>query len=112
MTDRVADYVDNYEFRGDDGDYAPNDSERVLLEDALNGFVVDHAPSWRPIEGAPTDGTDVIVFVEKSGEQFVAYYDAGSWVYALIPLAKGGGSLCCEATHWMPLPEPPTGASQ
>jgi hypothetical protein len=64
--------------------------------------------AWRPIETAPTDGADVLVFVRESGEQFVAYYDAGSWVYALIPLAKGGGMLCCSATHWMPLPERPT----
>jgi hypothetical protein len=67
----------------------------------------DTIQGWQRIEMAPTDGTDVIVFVEQSAEQFVAYYDQGSWVYAIIPRVKGGGMLCCEPTHWMPLPAPP-----
>jgi hypothetical protein len=66
---------------------------------------------WLPIETAPKDGTDVLVFVQETGEQFVAYHDRGSWVYALIPRLKGGGSLCCAATYWMPLPEPPDNTS-
>lgn len=34
----IADYVDSYCFRGDDGDYTPNENEQLLIEDALHGF--------------------------------------------------------------------------
>lgn len=38
---KVADYVRDYEFRGDGGDYTPSEPERALLEDAINGFIAD-----------------------------------------------------------------------
>lgn len=37
--DMVGAYVDDYEFRGGDGDYSPNPNERVLIEDAIHGYV-------------------------------------------------------------------------
>jgi hypothetical protein len=39
LVDAMAEYVANYEFYGDGGFYTPNKSERVLIEDALGGFI-------------------------------------------------------------------------
>jgi hypothetical protein len=41
LAGKVADYVANYEFRGDEGDHAPSDGERALIEDAIQGFLAD-----------------------------------------------------------------------
>ncbi|AXQ68230.1 hypothetical protein HOT99_gp026 [Caulobacter phage CcrBL10] len=37
----VHDYLEGYEFRGDAGDYTPTEQEKVLLEDALHGFIAE-----------------------------------------------------------------------
>lgn len=78
---------------------------------------------WQPIETAPKDGTEILGFGIWQGEvngvdEFptidIIYggptartdYDArdGWW------LCKTGDAYACWllATHWMPLPEPPT----
>jgi hypothetical protein len=56
---------------------------------------------WQPIETAPKDGKDILVF----GEQLrrVAFWDearGGLW-------SRWPGREPIRATHWMPLPEPP-----
>lgn len=56
---------------------------------------------WQPIETAPKDGIDVLLF--EDGKQYVA-----SWS------ETAGGQFFNDAehqhnpTHWMPLPKPPT----
>lgn len=71
----------------------------------------DKTTGWRPIETAPKDGTDVLLFrrlpwdpmprpivagyfgtTEDCG--WAAYDDPDKWIDG-------------EVTHWMPLPEPP-----
>lgn len=37
----IKDYVASYEVRADEGDYTPNDRERFLIEDAINGLLAD-----------------------------------------------------------------------
>lgn len=37
--ERLREYLDGYEFRGDDGDFSPNEWTRVLIEDALRGWM-------------------------------------------------------------------------
>lgn len=37
----VSAYLDEYEFRGDGGDYAPNEQEFILIEDAIRGVLHD-----------------------------------------------------------------------
>lgn len=72
---------------------------------------------WRPIETAPRDGSEILL---ADWDCVVAgFYHDGSECYG----HRGGagffcsddrGNLLCAsnfgATHWMPLPEPPTGA--
>ena len=61
---------------------------------------------WQPIETAPKDWTDVILFDPacETGKDVVVGYFSHS----------DGGDNCWKAygmmidpTHWMPLPEPP-----
>ncbi len=57
---------------------------------------------WQPIETAPKDGKRILTF-RYLGDGYkvrVAYYTKGVWRNA-----QGHNPL--NATHWMPLPEPP-----
>lgn len=62
---------------------------------------------WLPIESAPRDG-DILVYVPESNEQFVAYWHKrfGAWVYAATE--SGVRVFTKSATHWQPLPPPPS----
>lgn len=58
--------------------------------------------SWQPIETAPKDGTEVLVYAapyeDLRGFQTVAaWHEAAGWCVDELR----------EATHWMPLSEPP-----
>lgn len=45
----VDDYIDGYEFRGDEGDYTPNDRERFLIEDCVAGLLHElNQEGWLP----------------------------------------------------------------
>ncbi|MEO0943239.1 MAG: DUF551 domain-containing protein [Pseudomonadota bacterium] len=67
---------------------------------------------WQPIETAPKDGTEVILF-------YWWYIDgglvtAGYW-HPVFDDVKGGfwyadlvNAGAADPTHWMPLPEPPS----
>ena len=62
-------------------------------------------PRWQPIDTAPKDGTDILVYVPTSGEQFVVYWHKEEvWAHSITPTGAIG---YCEPTLWMPLPEPP-----
>lgn len=49
----IDEYVDGYEFRGDDGDYSPNERERILIEDCVAGLI-DELPLLKPWESVPS----------------------------------------------------------
>lgn len=65
---------------------------------------------WQPIETAPRDGTEVILyFPEWCGEKNMV--ETGFWdqrydgdINAAWEFAYGSGD---SATHWMPIPAPP-----
>ena len=78
---------------------------RVFIEQALRGRETEPEPVWRPIETAPMDGTEVLVFTPMDGVVSSAYR-YGCW-QKLITVMDGGNTN--EPTHWMPLPEPPEG---
>ncbi len=64
--------------------------------------------AWQPIETAPKDGTQVLVW---SGQEFavVEYYQdkdgTSFWEIGHTPGARCFAAIAL--THWMPLPEPP-----
>ena len=70
---------------------------------------------WQPIETAPRDGTNIVLF---DGQRV----SVGGWVSAADQGAEPGEEYLISAgwwsldlsdnqpTHWMPLPDPPTEA--
>jgi len=63
---------------------------------------------WQPIETAPKDGTDILVFSSELSEQFVCKYDR-KWVYAQsVAFEEKIFFIVENPTYWMPLPKPPT----
>lgn len=58
---------------------------------------------WLPIEAAPKDGTEILVFREYASPVAVARW------HNLDPSGRGFwlGVGIYEPTHWQPLPEPP-----
>lgn len=66
-----------------------------------------HNQTWQPIETAPKNGTWVILFLDGIGRSICAYYSeaAGKWVDTWCAYIN---ERPYNASHWMPLPEPPT----
>lgn len=66
---------------------------------------------WQPIETAPKDGREILLFDRDdlptvfAGKWAPVAGDGGWWIYADELLQDA----CAEAfpTHWMPLPPPP-----
>ncbi|GAC1042313.1 hypothetical protein [Rhizobium sp. No.120] len=54
-------YAMEYEFRADEGDYAPTDGERAMIEDAINGFLGEN-------EISPTPASDIAA-LQKAFDQ-------------------------------------------
>ncbi len=112
----IADFVNDYEFRGDP-DYRPTENERVLIEDAISGYVALQAESsqgegWRDIASAPKDGTDILAIVDGvhpgTGRPFipeVVYWDSNQWWNCMWSPEED--RCLYEPTHWMPLPAAP-----
>ena len=66
---------------------------------------------WRPIETAPKDGTDVLLW---DGEEiFVGYWSDSIWVSpgAWVKEEHRSDTVTYIPTHWQPLPAAPTEAS-
>jgi len=74
--------------------------------------------TWKPIETAPKDGTEVILLLPLDDAEVAIqgswgkYPDCGTedygWEFARL---NSHGCGCCSSqdempTHWMPLPEP------
>ena len=65
-------------------------------------------PARQPIETAPRDGTEVLVWgAEQDGAYLGAYRD-GWWVADAFP--DTWTDLVSSPTHWMPLPSDPVRA--
>ena len=67
---------------------------------------------WQPIETAPEDGTEVLVYVwvslDQKHDMAVAAWRKGMW--DILPIESKGKKRWREfhdPTHWMPLPGPP-----
>jgi len=64
----------------------------------------DEMSDWQPIETAPKDGTEILVYDvwQKKGELFIVgwHFRDNSW--RTVP-----GEWRKEPTHWIRLPPPP-----
>lgn len=38
----IKEYIDEYEFRADEGDYSPTEHERLIIYDAIQGLLIDN----------------------------------------------------------------------
>ena len=63
---------------------------------------------WQPIETAPQDGTQILVFGHDTFA--VAEFRNGEW-RDMGDIGWGGFYAEVMPTHWMPLPEPPSNLS-
>ena len=64
-------------------------------------------PAWQPIETAPKDGTDVLLYREYSTDVgSYSYQEGRNTVWAC------GSFMLHGPTHWMPLPTPPADDSR
>jgi hypothetical protein len=60
--------------------------------------------NWQPIETAPRDGTEILVWSEK--ECFSVIWRGKGWFIGFNDIY--GDFIHVNATHWMPLPPHPT----
>jgi len=58
---------------------------------------------WMPIETAPKDGDSFLAFHPRERRYFIACFVLDGRLHNLSANRWG------EATHWMPLPPPPSG---
>lgn len=79
------------------GDYV----SAINDEDSVTFIRADLVPQWQPIETAPKDGTDILVYHPERAEQFVCYFLGGLWMFSV------DDALATNPTHWQPLPTPP-----
>lgn len=64
---------------------------------------------WQPIETAPKDGRQLFLYL-SDGQTVIAEFSVrrdGSSYWEVCHTENGAICLRTEATHWMPLPEPP-----
>lgn len=78
------------------GDFSQYESSRAELT-RLYALAAAPAVTWRPIETAPKDGTELLIFDPVDGPAR-AHWSTHNW-YA--------GTYVAAPTHWMPLPAPP-----
>lgn len=71
------------------------------------------AAQWQPIETAPKDGTEIVLYgacyPEHSRSRYakdanVGWFSSGEWKTRVY-------GETCDATHWMPLPAGPVSTS-
>ncbi len=103
-----------------DGHVAAGVDWHALRGSILRGRAALAAPkaeAWQPIATAPKNGTHVLVIVMTSKEPRadIAHWNEGEWRAGTDDCwddarGKGGEVLgyYADATHWMPLPAPPT----
>lgn len=100
------------------------DQERTWLES--NAIKLAPQPQWQPIETAPRDGTEILVYRKDCGVLLARWIalsefltdseiekscltseeaDEPDWFYAdFVAGGRLDGGTC---THWQPLPQPP-----
>jgi hypothetical protein len=62
---------------------------------------------WQPIETAPMNGTDVLLYEKGSLRAVMGYWYEDPNNRGLSSWWVEGGQCTASPTHWMPLPNPP-----
>jgi hypothetical protein len=88
--------------------------EAAVIEYLSSAFAVEVAARWHPIETAPRDGTEMLIFLGPpwSRVEKARYYEPwNNWQVGIVPSdpvrEEHYGIGFAIPTHWMPLPEPP-----
>lgn len=68
--------------------------------------------AWRPIESAPKDGTDIIVYRPKFDGDYIPQVGLDYWMTkGVLAPTWGKSRKDCPPTHWQPLPRAPKSSS-
>jgi hypothetical protein len=62
---------------------------------------------WQPIETAPRDGTDIIVYRPKFDGTYIPRVGTDYWMTKLLEPTWARSRKDCPPTHWQPFPDPP-----
>jgi len=97
-------FASEYEFRGDGADHTPSDSERTMIEDAIEGYLAAQPASplrgkWQPMSSAPKDAE--IIGQDPDGRIFNLRWepdDCGENWYDVH------GDQLAYPVRWMPMP--------
>jgi hypothetical protein len=85
----------------------------ILLQKVPGGFFGDVVMEWQPIGTAPKDGTPILVWGKCTGEIRGEYRYQSAVVAEWSDLGEEWQmdtdtyGVSVDATHWMPIPEPP-----
>lgn len=92
---------------------AAEEAARAAL---AGGEAGTHMSEWQPIETAPRDGSDILLWLAASndpadpiGEMVVGYWLAYARAFSFAVDINGKHIVAGSPTHWMPLPKPPGG---
>jgi hypothetical protein len=90
---------------------SPPHDHRLEGLGSSSGRTEPGSTDWRPIDSAPRDGTEVLLYgrTERDGRFFAPDCNVGWWDEENL----GGWQardLPIDPTHWAPLPQPPEGA--
>lgn len=62
---------------------------------------------WKPIETAPKDGRDVLLWSYADGGAYVAYFDEVNKIWIWTSYDLGGDQVVCNPIRWAEITEPP-----
>ena len=76
-------------------------SSVLITSDEYDHFC---AMQWKPIETAPKDGTEILVWFDEAKRHFILWWFDGDWRFI-------GGTITpvIPPNFWMLLPPPPKG---
>jgi len=66
----VSEFLADYEFRGDGGDYTPTEGERLLIEDAIHGYISQAALATPAVLSV---GGDSAALIEHMTDRFLGW---------------------------------------
>jgi len=67
---------------------------------------------WQPIETAPKNYINVLVFDPGYGQVVAEYHFSFGGMWVVSAYSTDNSQTGLEPTHWMPLPAPPTATGE